>query len=93
MANIEQRFRVYVLTPSGDDAFEFDMKYEVSEFEKKIIDSIEEGGTALIDNEELAILYSLLDQKAYDLALEEFWDKNPDAPDDAFTDYQVIVDI
>jgi len=93
MADIEQRFIVYVLTPSGDDAFDFEMKHEVSKHEKEIIDSIEEGGVPLIDNKELAILYSQLENQAYEEAIQKFWDKKPDASDDAFNDYQVIVDL
>ncbi len=93
MADIEQRFIVYVLTPSGDDSFDFEMKHEVSKHEKEIINSIEDGGVPLIDNEELAILYSQLEEQAYEEAIQKFWDKNPDASDDAFNDYQVIVDL
>lgn len=93
MADLEKRFIVYVITPSGEDAFDFEMVHAVTEYEMKKIDAIEDGGCALIDNEELAVLYSQLETKAYELATQKFWDKNPDAPDDAFSDYQVIVDI
>ncbi len=93
MADIEQRFIVYVLTPSGDDAFDFEMTYEISNHEKTIIESIEESGTSLIDNEELAILYRQLEKQADEMAIQKFWDRNSDAPDEAFNDYQIIIDI
>lgn len=93
MADLEKRFIVYVITPSGDDAFDFEMSHAVTEHEMKEIEAIENVGCPLVDNEELAILYSQLEEKAYELAIQKFWDRNPDASDDAFNDYQVIVDI
>ena len=93
MADLEKRFIVYVITPSGDDAFDFEMSHAVTEHEMKEIEAIEDGGCPLVDNEELAILYSQVELKAYELAVQKFWDKNPDALGDAFNDYQIIVDI
>jgi len=93
MMGIEQRFTAYVFTPSGEDAFDFELKREVSKNEKTLLDAIEDGGVPLVDNEELAILYTQIESQAYEIAIQMFWDKNPDASDDAFNDYQVVVDI
>ena len=93
MADLEKRFIVYVITPSGDDAFDFEMVHAITAHEMKEIAAIEDGCYPLVDSEELALLYSQLETKAHELAIQKFWDRNPDASDDAFNDYQVIVDI
>jgi len=93
MVAINREFYVSVFDAEGNFSFDFEMKHEVSEEENQLLEKIPSGKGLLEDSKELANLYSRLEDKAFEEAIQKFWDNNPDASDDAFNDCQVSVDI
>ncbi len=89
----QRSFYVQVSNEEPVDFWESEIRFDVTDEEDAILSGLEPGRGEFFNCEELGDLYRRVENAVNEREIQRFFDKHPEAEDNGFDDYQIIIDI